>query len=158
MIKDMASIWLDNNEAMKYITQLEEQLTAKALEPDDLKEQNRNLDAKVREMHFEAQKHVQKLQEFTTQMDMFERNQAQYRVIEEAHQQAQDQNTTLIRDLARVNSNLENPTRQYEMLMAVVEHHRPKILEFNSRRSELQQKCMSGVSSFVSRKVIVSYN
>ncbi|CAM6003466.1 unnamed protein product [Sphagnum balticum] len=46
MIKDMASIWLDNNEAMKYRTQLEEQLTEKALELDHLKEQNRNLDAK----------------------------------------------------------------------------------------------------------------
>jgi chromosome segregation ATPase len=141
MIKDMASIWLDNNEAMKYRTQLEEQLTEKALELDHLKEQNRNLDAKVRETHFEAQKHVQKLQEFTTQMDMFKRNQAQYRVIEEAHQQAQEQNTALTRDLARVSSNLENPTRQYEMLTAVVEHHRAKILEFNSRRSQLQQKC-----------------
>ncbi len=133
----MASIWLDNNEAMKYRTQLEEQLTEKALELDHLKEQN--LDAKAREMH--AQKHVQKLQEFTTQMGMFERNQAQYRVIEEAHQQAQEQNTALTRDLARVSSNLENPIRKYEMLTAVVEHHRAKILEFNSRRSELQQKC-----------------
>jgi chromosome segregation ATPase len=139
MIKDMASIWLDNNEAMNYRTQMEEQLTEKALELDHLKEQNRNLDAKAREMH--AQKHVQKLQEFTTQMGMFERNQAQYRVIEEAHQQAQEQNTALTRDLARVSSNLENPIRKYEMLTAVVEHHRAKILEFNSRRSQLQQKC-----------------